>query len=204
MKKNEQLSQIYTIGHSIHSIEAFLALLARHNIDVVADVRSVPYSRWQPQYNREAIRSALREHNIRYGFFGAELGARSDDRNCYEGGRVRYDRLAATALFQSGINRLRRGISDHRIALMCAEKEPLECHRTILVGRRLEEEGVRVIHILADGRTEAHSEAMKRLATGLGLPEHDLFMSSAELKDRAYEMQEEKIAFAAESAQTSI
>ena len=92
---------IYTIGHSTHSMDAFISLLEKHHIDAVADVRSVPYSRWQPQFNRESLQSALGDHAIAYVFLGKELGARSDDRRCYEDGRVSYRLLANTALYVS-------------------------------------------------------------------------------------------------------
>ena len=186
---------IYTIGHSTHEIENFVALLTRHRINAVADVRSIPYSRWQPQFNREDLTEALKAHSIAYVFLGKELGARSDDPECYEKGRVKYRLLAKTPLFRSGIERIRDGSSRRRIALMCAEKDPLECHRTILVARELAEAGADIAHVLAKGHVEPHSVAMKRLFEQLGLPEQDLFRTVEDLRDQAYAAQEQRIAY---------
>src|SRR5271169_2675230 len=123
---------IFTIGHSTHTQEYFISLLSRHGITALCDVRSKPYSRVNPQFNREELQRVLREHGITYVFLGTELGARSDDPTCYENGKVQYDRLAHTELFRQGLDRVQEGVRKYRIALMCAEKEPLECHRTIL------------------------------------------------------------------------
>jgi len=187
---------IYTIGHSTHPMDIFLSLLERHHIDAVADVRSAPYSRWQPQFNCERLRAALVERGIAYVFLGKELGARSEDRRCYENGRVSYRLLAKTALFQSGIDRLQRGNQRKVVALMCAEKNPTECHRTILIGRELEARGIDVVHILSDGEVESHDVTMKGLTAELGLSETDLFRSPEEVRARAYAMQEQRIAHA--------
>ncbi len=187
---------IYTIGHSKHKIERFVALLRQHAIDVVADVRSTPYSRFNPQFNREKLQAALADCGIRYVFLGDELGARTKDTACYdEAGRVSYAKLAATPSFRHGLDRLLAGMREHRIAIMCAEREPLECHRTILVARELEKVGAPITHILQDGSLEPHQEAMKRLATELQLVGTDLFRTPAELIEEAYETQGARIAY---------
>lgn len=187
---------VFTIGHSTHPQERFIALLHQHGITALCDVRSKPYSRMNPQFNREDLENALVDQGIQYRFLGKELGARSDDPHCYEGGKVQYDRLAETDLFKHGLKRVLRGIKDgFRIALMCAEKEPLECHRTILVARHLAALGVPVAHILADGRLESHDAALSRLARMVSLPEHDMFHSREELLADAYRRQEDRIAY---------
>ncbi len=186
---------IYTIGHSNHPIDRFIALLRQHDIEAVADVRSTPYSRFNPQFRKEKLQAALAAAGIRYVFLGEELGARTKDPACYdEGGRVSYGRLAATDLFRRGLDRLRTGMHSHRIAIMCAEREPLDCHRTILVSRELERAGVPITHILSDGSLESHRDAMQRLANSLKLAETDLFRSTDELIEDAYEKQEARIA----------
>jgi len=197
---------VFTIGHSTHPQERFIALLRQHGITALCDVRSKPYSRMNPQFNREDLEQALLEQGIQYRFFGKELGARSDDPHCYEGGKVQYDRLAETDLFKHGLKRVLRGMKDgFRIALMCAEKEPLECHRTILVARHLAALGVPVAHILADGRLESHDAALSRLARMVNLPEHDMFHSREELLADAYRRQGERIAYeVAEPADTTM
>jgi uncharacterized protein (DUF488 family) len=176
-------------------LENFVGLLCQHGVTAVADVRSVPYSRFQPQFNRETLMGALKERGITYVFLGKELGARSDDKTCYENGRVQYRRLVKTDAFRSGLERVRMGSENHRIALMCAEREPLECHRTLLVGRELMAAGIPVVHIHADGHLESHEDAVWRLIKLVGLPEEDLFRSQAELIEKAYAAQEERVAY---------
>ena len=167
---------ILTIGHSSHTLEWFLDLLARHRVTAVADVRSAPYSRFNPHFNREQLAAPLKASGIKYVYLGRELGGRSDDPSCYEHGCVRYDRLAQTPRFQEGLQRIVRGAKEHRVALMCAEKEPLHCHRTLLVGHELDKSGIDVAHILPDGRLEPHAGAMTRLLAEFGLKgDDDLF-----------------------------
>jgi uncharacterized protein (DUF488 family) len=187
---------IYTIGHSKHPIDRFVALLQQHGIDAVADVRSTPYSRFNPQFNKEKLQAALAAARIRYVFLGEELGARTKDPACYDdSGRVSYAKLASTELFRSGLDRLLTGMRDHRIAIMCAEREPLECHRTILVARELEKAGVPVTHILHDGSLESNLQALQRLAADLKLAGTDLFRTPDELIEQAYEKQGGRIAY---------
>jgi uncharacterized protein (DUF488 family) len=192
---------IYTIGHSNHPIERFLGLLQPHGITAVADVRSTPYSRFNPQFRREKLQAALASVDIQYVFLGQELGARSQDPACYDGeGRVSYAKLARTELFRKGIARLRTGMADHRISLMCAEREPVECHRTILVARELVREGLAVTHILGDGSLESHEHVLQRLASALHLARGDLFSDSAELVEQAYDLQAARIAYVRKDA----
>ena len=185
---------VLTIGHSTHPLAIFLALLQRHGVTAVADVRSAPYSRFNPQFNRETLAEALEEHDVRYVFLGRELGARSKDPACYEDGRLQYARWARTALFCSGIDRVIQCARDFRVALMCAEKDPIDCHRTILIGRELVNRGADITHILADGRLEPHDEAMQRLLELLGTAGPNLFFSPAELIEEAYTAQAARIA----------
>ncbi len=172
---------ILTVGHSNHPIERFIGLLQPHGVTALADVRSTPYSRFNPQFRREKLQAALAAGGIQYVFLGAELGARSEDPAVYDtDGRVSYALLAKTDLFRRGIDRLKTGMATHRIAIMCAEREPLDCHRTVLVSRELVREGVTVTHILADGSVETHDHAMQRLVSQLKLPATDLFSNPVE------------------------
>lgn len=186
---------LFTIGHSNHPLEKFFGLLKQRNIQALADVRSAPYSRRHPQYNRDNLQAALSEAGIQYVFLGRELGARSEDPACYADGKVQYDRLAATELFASGIERLLEGLKTYRIALMCAEREPLNCHRTLLVSRALERRGLGIVHILPDGTLEAHADTMRRLAAELGLSGGDLFSDTGDMIDMAYASQADRIAY---------
>lgn len=189
------MHMIFTIGHSTHPIERFIQLLQTHGITTVADVRSSPFSRFNPQFNRESLKASLQDAGISYMFLGEELGARTKDPACYENGRVSYEKLANTQLFKAGLKRLKAGSETQTIALMCAEKDPLSCHRTILVARELENEGVSVAHILGDGSIELHQSAISRLKQELKLPEHDMFRSDKELLEEAYRLQSQKIAY---------
>ncbi len=192
---------LFTIGHSNHPADRFFSLLIAHGIDAVCDVRSTPYSQFTPQFNRAELKHSLPEQGIRYIFLGAELGARSDDRSCYTNGKISYERLSRTPLFQSGLDRIEAGLNKNfRIALMCAEKEPLECHRTVLVARSLMARNIHVQHIHADGALETHADALIRLAALVRVPEADLFRSPEELLDEAYYRQELRIAFESDAA----
>ena len=186
---------IYTLGHSNQSFESFLFLLTSHKIGALADVRSHPYSRTNPQFNRDELERELKFHGITYVFLGKELGARTDDRSCYKGGRVQYDSLARTDLFREGLRRVQRGMRKYRIALMCAEAEPLVCHRAILISRYLRELAIDVKHILKGGQTEDHDVSMERLLDILNLRENLVFRSKADLILEAYRIQSQQIAY---------
>ena len=198
MKKRP--NTVFTIGHSIHTVEIFLELLTRHRVTALADVRSAPYSRFNSHFNREQVSEALAATGIKYVFLGRELGGRSDDPSCYDQGRIRYDRLAGTPGFRDGLRRVMQGAEEYRIALMCAEKEPLHCHRSLLVGHQLAEHGVEVAHILADGRLESHASTMDRLLAELDLvPDKDLFRrhrSRDELVSEAIACQTDRVGHA--------
>ena len=188
-------NEIYTVGHSIHAIEMFISLLTQHRITVVCDVRSSPYSRINPQFNRESLKQSLSKHAIGYLFLGEELGARSKNPACYVDGKARYELIAKTKLFADGIERLKDEMTTHSVALMCAEREPLNCHRTILVGRALVGQGFSVQHILDDGSLEGHEQTLSRLLHRLGLPEGDLFQSRNDCIEAAYEIESERMSY---------
>ena len=158
------MADVYTVGHSNLSSEALLELLRLHSISAVADVRSHPFSRRLPHFNKEFLKRSLNDAGIHYVFLGQELGARPTDPGCYDlNGTALYERIAATDLFQAGIQRVLQGSATHRIALMCAEKDPLTCHRAILVCRCLQQQGARIHHILSDGLLESQPELEGRL-----------------------------------------
>ncbi|MBP9060909.1 MAG: DUF488 domain-containing protein [Rhodoferax sp.] len=187
--------EISTVGHSTHQFEIFLSLLQRQGVTAIADVPSVPYSRFNPQFNREVLRRALKVHGIQYVFLGKELGALSDDECCYVEGKVQYKLLAKTPLFQSGLTRVIIGAEIQKIALMCAEKDPLDCHRTILVARELIKRGANITHILQDGSTELHRDAVCRLIAKMGLDEGDMFRSEELTAEDALDKQSNRIAY---------
>ena len=189
--------RLYTIGHSIHPLPEFLDLLKKHRISAVCDVRSTPYSRLHPQFNREPLRQELKRLNIAYVFLGEELGGRSADVFCYDTeGRIRYDRIADTDAFRRGLERVWEGIKTYRVALMCAEKDPLTCHRAVLVCRHLrKEQDLTILHILEDGQTEPHEECEMRLLRLARMEQGDLFKSLQEQLEEAYDHQGRRIAY---------
>ncbi len=190
----EALPPVFTVGHSNLELPAFLELLAKHQIEAVADVRSSPFSKYVPQFNRDVLEIALCKANVRYVSMGKELGARRAERECYIDSKARYDLIAKAPLFQEGLERVRKGAEKYRLAMMCAEKDPLTCHRTILVCRHLKS-ALNVRHILEDGSVESAEHAEDRLLELLGLPAGDLFQSKADFIEQAYDRQGEKIAY---------
>jgi uncharacterized protein (DUF488 family) len=186
---------LLTIGHSDHAAGAFIDLLQQHGVTALTDVRTSPYSRRYPQFNREALSADLERSGIRYVFLGAELGARRSEPECYADGKAQYSLIARSPLFAQGLERVRQGADKYRIALMCAEKDPLTCHRAILVCRHLRDSILLIQHIREDGRLESHEELEARLLAVSGRAEGDLFRSRAELLEEAYDWQGDRIAY---------
>ena len=189
------MNQLFTIGHFTHETRTFIALLKMHRITAVCDVRSNPYSKFNPQFNRETLQNALKSHKISYVFLGKALGPRSDDPACYVNGRVRYNRIAGTDRFKQGLQRLKDGMKSYRIALMCAEKDPVTCHRMILICRHLKSPEIEINHIQEDGGLESNRKSEKRLMQRLKIPETTVFETPEALIQRAYDKQGEKIAY---------
>ncbi|MBN1662330.1 MAG: DUF488 domain-containing protein [Deltaproteobacteria bacterium] len=192
------MEDLFTIGHSVHTSEHFMELLNKHKINALCDVRSSPYSRFTPQFNREFLKEDAAKRRILYLYLGAELGPRSADPACYENGKVRYRRLAEKDIFRQGLIRLRKGMAANRMALMCAEKDPLMCHRMILICRHLRGDDIRIRHILEDGSLEDNGDSEKRLMKLLKIDPADLFSTEEEQIQRAYDLQGEKIAYTLE------
>jgi uncharacterized protein (DUF488 family) len=190
------LHQLLTIGHSNRTIEEFITLLRQNHVAAVADVRSQPFSRRYPQFNAEPLKLETRNAGIEYVFLGDQLGARRSEPECYDEGQAKYELIARTEAFQKGLDRIRRGLRSRCIALMCAEKDPLTCHRMILVCRHLKGE-CNIFHVLDSDKVELHIQAELRLLELVGLPSRDLFQTTDELLTQAYEIQGGKIAFRA-------
>jgi uncharacterized protein (DUF488 family) len=152
-------ARLFSIGHSNHSIEKFLQLLKLHDIEALVDVRSVPYSRFSPQFSINALRRSVSEAGYEYVFLGKELGGRPEGREFYdEEGHVRYGRRAEAKEFLVGIDRLAAEARGRRVAMMCSEENPETCHRRLLVARSLEPRGIVVDHIRGDGRLQQEAE----------------------------------------------
>ncbi len=191
---------ILTIGHSNHSVEKVIELANVHGVTAVADVRSLPYSRFNPDFNREFLQRKLKEKGIVYIFFGRELGARPEDAAYYNQGKVQYRKLSQSVHFKEGLSRLLTYAKSFNLVLLCSEKEPLACHRTLLVARELVALSISVAHIHADGSLESHSEAMTRLLRMLGKPDKDLYRTREEIIEDACALQEQRIGYYDEDA----
>ena len=195
------ITTIYTVGHSTHNINKFIELLQKHSITAIADVRSSPFSRYSPQFNKETLATAMKNVGVEYVFMGQELGARPADPHCYENGQVSFKAIARKNEFKQGMVRLLKGVQDYRIALVCAEKNPLDCHRTVLVCRSLRSYGVTIQHILEDGRLQSQ-EDVERCLVALFDVNPTLFeqeLSWTERVERAYDKQALAIAYTSEN-----
>jgi uncharacterized protein (DUF488 family) len=192
--RGRNMAELFTIGHSTHTPEKFLELLRQNEITAIGDVRSSPFSAWTPHFNRTALEPTLKKAGIHYVFLGDELGARRVEREVYVDDMARYERIAKLPAFQSGLERVRKGARKFRLALMCAEKDCLECHRTILVCRHLRRD-LGIAHIGENGSIETQREAEARLMKEEKIPQIDLFLSEADLIERAYDQRGPKIAY---------
>jgi len=186
---------VFTVGHSNLEIGKFVELLKQHGVQAIADVRSSPYSQYNPQFNREVLQQGLQGHGIAYVFLGQELGARRSERECYLEGRADYELISQTPAFKRGIERVTQGAAKMRVALMCAEKDPVDCHRCILVSPHLRRQGLQVLHILSDGTVEDHDQTEKRLLQLFALEEKEFFRTPDEIVAEAYKKQGEKVAY---------
>lgn len=158
--------EIYTIGHSNHDLEKFIKLLKGHRIDIVADVRSKPYSRFSPQFNRQSLEKQLKSRQIEYLFPGNALGGRPERKEFYdETGVVDYKLISRSSEFTEAIRRVLPELGRKRVALMCAEENPTDCHRRLLVGKALEKKGVKLLHIRGDGKLQTEEEVHREAET---------------------------------------
>jgi uncharacterized protein (DUF488 family) len=172
---------IRTIGHSNHPLERFIALLKAGAVEKLVDVRSVPYSRRLPHFGRERLVRALAEAGIGYTWEGTALGGKLP-------GGGGDEEMAARPEFAHALGRLIEQSGRSMPCLMCAEKEPLDCHRTLLVSRRLAERGAAIEHLLADGTVRPHRDVEEALLAKAAGP--DLFDDRATRLARAYRARE--------------
>lgn len=166
---------LYSIGYGNRPLDEFIRLLNHYSIGVVCDVRSTPYSGRFPEFSREPLQLALNHQRIRYMFMGDVLGARPSDPDCYENGRASYAAMARSSAFAQGIERIEIGVEKYTVAIMCAEKDPMDCHRAILISRRLASDGLNVLHIDSRGEIEEHVALERRLLKHYKLDQVSLF-----------------------------
>jgi uncharacterized protein (DUF488 family) len=149
----------YTIGHSNLDLNSFIKLLKDNAIEVLVDVRSNPYSRFASQFNKANIQKAIQENGLKYLFLGKELGGRPKEKEFYDSeGLILYLKIAESPIFKEGIERLIAGTRKYRVAIMCSEENPVNCHRRFLVGRALSEKGIQIFHIRRGGKIQTENE----------------------------------------------
>jgi uncharacterized protein (DUF488 family) len=191
---------IFTVGHSAHSYEHFLGLLQAHGISAVADVRTTPFSRHQPHFNGDTLRSELKLDRISYVALGKELGGRPSSQSFYCDGVADYEKMAKTELFERGIERVLEGAAKFQIALMCSEHDPLDCHRCLLVARALFDRRAKINHILGNGDLMSQEQIEEKLLDMAGTADGDLLMSAKERLAIAYRKRARRVAFAEPTA----
>ncbi|USU13581.1 DUF488 domain-containing protein [Sphingomonadaceae bacterium OTU29THOMA1] len=192
------MGRLFTIGYSGLDMPGFIDRLVQNGIAVVCDVRSTPFSKFKPDFTRGPFRAHLNAAGIKYVFLGRELGARPQDRSCYVDGQARYDRIAATEPFRLGMDRVRNGVAKTTLALVCSERDPVECHRAILVAHRLGDLRDTIAHIHTDGQVESQSTFDARLVALHGLTPPPLLSAPGDDERAlalAYEKQADAIAY---------
>lgn len=186
---------VLTLGHSNHPWTELLALLQANEVACLVDVRSMPASRRYPQFNRNAVERALGDAGIGYRFLGDRLGGRPKDPAGYTEGVVDYDKVAKTSAFCEGLDELAGLAREKRCCVMCAERDPLDCHRALLVARHLAPKGFSISHIHGDGRIEAQGAFEKRLVDADEAPLLSGIEDACALLPAAYRRRNLKMAF---------
>lgn len=190
---------VFSVGHSALGYEQFVKLLGQAGVDAIADVRTAPYSRRFPHFNRDKLRAALMQDGVAYSFLGKELGGRPSGSQFTCDGVADYEKMAKAESFKAGIERVLTGAEKYRVALMCAEKHPLDCHRCLLVGRELLRRGIDVRHLISENASLLQSEVEMQLLERAGHSESDdLFAAPEERLALAYRRRAIKIAFSAD------
>lgn len=158
---------LHTIGYGARTLDELVAALKAHRIEYLLDVRSSPYSKFKPEFTKEALEAVLKTRGIRYVFVGDTLGGQPRDPDCYTDGKVDYEKVRQQPFFQAGVERLRKAHEQRlRAALMCSEGRPEQCHRSKMIGEALTAAGIPVAHIDEDGRLLTQSQVMDRLTGG--------------------------------------
>lgn len=175
---------IYSIGHGTKKIEEFLAELKSFGIQFLLDIRSKPYSKWNPQFNQNELRLYLEGNGIKYVFVGDTLGGLPADRSCYDyDGKVVYDLVKEKDFFKDGLKRLTTANEKHiKLAIMCSESKPEECHRSKLIGQELLKEKISLKHIISNKLIKSQETVMTEITKGKNTV--DLFGGAVDFTSR--------------------
>lgn len=197
--------EIYSIGHSDLPIENLLGLISNAKITAIADVRSSPYSRRFPWFGRHELKAALSGAGISYAFVGLELGGRPADQRLFDANGVAdYSSMSKTSLFESGLERISNGMAKYRIAMLCSERDPLHCHRCLMVGRTLLQRDINTLHIHHNGHLESQLEAQGRLLMEERLDADDFLRPIEGRLNEAYDRRRKRVAFGSDISKGSI
>jgi uncharacterized protein (DUF488 family) len=197
------MKNLYTIGYAAFSnIESFISALKMNSIEVIADVRSIPKSGYRPEFAKNFLEKYLKDNNIKYVFLGDNCGARIDDPACYINGQASYDKIKETSIFKRGLERILNGLNKYTISLLCAEKDPIFCHRDILICRNLKPYGTNIQHIISEKIVELNLKTENRLLKQFNLDADDFFMSYEDRLNLAYDQQGNKIAYNLQSEES--
>ena len=171
-REDARLTPVYTIGYGARTLEEFIAALKANTIEYLIDVRTAPYSKFKPEFSKDLLQHHLERAGIRYVFMGDTLGGQPKDACCQTDGKVDYDKVRVQPFFAAGLKRVQQAFEQqHRIALMCSEGKPEQCHRSKLIGESLATAGVPVYHIDDDGGLISQREVIDRITRG----QRDLF-----------------------------
>ena len=195
-------TEIYTVGHSTHSVEYFIELLQEYAINCIVDVRSIPASSYNPQFNKAALSSLLKKYHIVYLHFPEEFGARHNDPNLLdEDGKVDFEKVRQSDNFKQGVDRLKKGLEKgYKIALMCSEAEPFDCHRFAMISTYLDQVGFEVKHILKDKTVKSNIQLENQLLKKYDkkIPKPNIFEPEITIESQlafAYKLRNKEIAY---------
>jgi uncharacterized protein (DUF488 family) len=195
---------LFSIGHSNIPAERFMELLRHAGVNAIVDVRSMPFSRRFPWFSGKSLAATLAQHGMTYLAYGDALGGRPRDAALYCDGVADYEAMARSPEFQMGLDRLLADAARSHVCLMCAEREPLDCHRCLLVARALAERGLAIGHILHDGTVELHAETELRLLALTGASD-DLFVTGQDERlAAAYRRRAHAVAYRATAGAKSV
>ena len=187
---------IHTVGHSNMSVDELAVMLKQRGITRVIDVRSTPYSRYVPEFNRDNIRATLDRNGVGYTHMGDALGGRPQDDRLYDkDGRANYELMAQEKTFQDGVRQVEHMAEESHTLLMCTEADPLRCHRTLLVSQKLASRGADIIHLMRDGQQESHEETMEKLLALWKLLPDGRGMTHRQITQEAVRNQAAKVAY---------
>ena len=192
--------KVFTIGHSDHSFDRFKALIDPYEVEELIDVRTSPYSQWAPDFNREKLEMDLEDADIDYTYLGGALGGRPISLDLYDEDWIAdYELMSATEDFDDAIDQVKRVAEERVVCLLCSERQPEDCHRTLLVAEALVSREISVYHILETGKPIEHEKLVGRLMADYQSKsksaESGMFPSLEKTRKAALRWQAKRVAF---------